>query len=99
MKTAPQSDAQGRTSAAGAGSAGAAHAGLDIRQTMQGIGRRARLAAAAMSRADTAAKNGALLAMANAIEQARDRLIEENKKDMDAGRRDGLDAADRKSVV
>ena len=68
-------------------------AGLDIRQTMQGIGRRARLAAAAMSRADTAAKNSALLAMASAIEQARDRLIEENKKDMDAGRRDGLDAA------
>ena len=93
MKTAPQSDAQGRTSAAGAGSAGAAHAGLDIRQTMQGIGRRARLAAAAMSRADTATKNSALLAMASAIEQARDRLIEENKKDMDAGRRDGLDAA------
>ena len=93
MKTAPQSDAQGRTSAAGAGSAGAAHAGLDIRQTMQGIGRRARLAAAAMSRADTATKNSALLAVACAIEQARDRLIEENKKDMDAGRRDGLDAA------
>jgi len=93
MKTAPQSDVQGRTSAAGAGSAGAAHAGLDIRQTMQGIGRRARLAAAAMSRADSAAKNSALLAMASAIEQARDRLIEENKKDMDAGRRDGLDAA------
>ena len=93
MKTAPQSDAQGRTSAAGAGSAGAAYAGLDIRQTMQGIGRRARLVAAAMSRADTAAKNSALLAMASAIEQARDRLIEENKKDMDAGRRDGLDAA------
>ena len=69
------------------------HAGLDIRQTMQSIGRRARLAAIAMSRADTAAKNSALLGMASAIEQARDRLIEENKKDMDAGRRDGLDAA------
>ncbi len=68
-------------------------AGLDIRQTMQDIGRRARLAAAAMSRADTAAKNNALLAVAGAIEQARDRLIEENKKDMDAGRRDGLDIA------
>ena len=69
------------------------NAGADIRSTMQGIGRRARLAASAMSRADTAAKNNALLAMASAIEQARETLIEENKKDMDAGRRDGLDAA------
>ena len=69
------------------------NAGLDIRQTMQGIGRRARLAAAGMSRADTASKNNALLAMASAIEQSHERLIEENKKDMDAGRRDGLDAA------
>ncbi len=93
MKTASQSDAQGRTSAAGAGSAGAADAGLDIRQAMQGIGRRARLAAAAMSRAETAAKNNALLAMATAIEQSRERLIEENKKDLDAAKRDGLDAA------
>ena len=67
--------------------------GVDLHNTMQGIGRRARLAASAMSRADTAAKNSALLAMASAIEKARDRLIEENKKDMDAGRRDGLDAA------
>ena len=67
--------------------------GVDLHNTMQGIGRRARLAASAMSRADTAAKNSALLAMAGAIEKARDRLIEENKKDMDAGRRDGLDAA------
>ena len=69
------------------------NAGADIRSTMQGIGRRARLAASAMSRADTAAKNNALLAMASAIEQARESLIDENKKDMDAGRRDGLDAA------
>jgi glutamate-5-semialdehyde dehydrogenase len=68
-------------------------AGLDIRQYMQNVGVRARRAAVFMSRAETAAKNGALLAMAAALEQARDRLIEENKKDLDAGRRDGLDDA------
>jgi len=67
--------------------------GLDIRQYMQDIGARARRAAVLMSRAETAAKDVALLAMAAGVEQARDRLIEENKKDLDAGRRDGLDDA------
>jgi len=68
-------------------------AGLDIRQYMQDVGMRARRAAVLMSRAETAAKDAALLAMAMGVEQARDRLIEENKKDLDAGRRDGLDDA------
>ncbi len=68
-------------------------AGLDIRQYMQDVGARARRAAVLMSRADTAAKDAALLAMAAGLEQARDRLIEENKKDLDAARRNGLDAA------
>jgi glutamate-5-semialdehyde dehydrogenase len=60
---------------------------------MQDVGARARRAAVLMSRAETAAKDAALLAMAAGVEQARDRLIEENKKDLDAGRRDGLDDA------
>jgi glutamate-5-semialdehyde dehydrogenase len=68
-------------------------AGLDIRHYMQDVGVRARRAAALMNRAETAAKDAALLAMAAGLEQARDRLIEENKKDLDAGRRDGLDDA------
>jgi len=68
-------------------------AGLDIRQYMQDVGVRARRAAVLMSRAETAAKDAALLAMAAGVEQARDRLIEENKKDLDAGRCDGLDDA------
>jgi glutamate-5-semialdehyde dehydrogenase len=68
-------------------------AALDIRQYMQDVGVRARRAAVLMSRAETAAKDAALLAMAAGLEQARDRLIEENKKDLDAARRDGLDAA------
>src|SRR4030065_265606 len=68
-------------------------AGLDIRQYMQDVGMRARRAAVLMSRAETAAKDAALLAMAAGVEQARDRLIAENAKDLDAGRRDGLDDA------
>ena len=74
-------------------SASQTHTAVDIHKTMQDIGQRARLAASAMSRADTAAKNNALLAIASAIDAARARLIEENKKDLDAGKRDGLDAA------
>ena len=66
---------------------------MDVRQYMQTLGARARRAAAQLSRAETAAKNNALLAMAVAIEQAREQLIEANKKDMEAGQRDGLDAA------
>ena len=65
----------------------------DIRQYMQDVGARARRAAVLMSRAETAVKNAALLAMAAGLEQARDRLIEENQKDLDAARRAGLDAA------
>jgi len=65
----------------------------DIRQYMQELGERARRAAGQMSRAETAAKNAALEAMASAIEAARDTLIAENRKDLDAGRQHGLDDA------
>jgi glutamate-5-semialdehyde dehydrogenase len=65
----------------------------DVLQYMQGVGERARVAARAMARAETAAKNAALNAMAAAIEAARDTLIAENKKDLDAGRKQGLDDA------
>jgi glutamate-5-semialdehyde dehydrogenase len=68
-------------------------AGLDTRQYMQNVGLRARRAAVLMSRAETAVKNSALLAMAAAIDQARDRLIAENARDLDAGRKAGLDDA------
>jgi len=65
----------------------------DIRLYMHGLGERARRAAAQMSRAETAAKNAALEAMAVALEQARDALVAENRKDLDAGRQNGLDEA------
>jgi glutamate-5-semialdehyde dehydrogenase len=65
----------------------------DVRRYMLETGQRARRAAGLMAAATTAAKNSALLAMADAIEKARDGLIAENRKDLDAGRRDGLDDA------
>jgi len=66
---------------------------LDIKQYMQDVGRRARAAARAMSRAGTQAKNDALLAMAEAMERDFDSLLAANKKDIEAGKRAGLDAA------
>jgi glutamate-5-semialdehyde dehydrogenase len=65
----------------------------DIRQYMQELGQRARRAAVHMSRAETAAKNAALVAMAEAIERSRESLIVENNKDLEAGRQNGLDDA------
>jgi len=65
----------------------------DIRQYMLELGQRARRAAVQVSRAETAAKNAALLAMAEAIERSRESLIAENQKDLEAGRQQGLDDA------
>jgi glutamate-5-semialdehyde dehydrogenase len=65
----------------------------DIKQYMAEVGRRARAAARAVSRAETGSKNSALLAMAAHIEQAQAALIDANKKDLDAGAKAGLDAA------
>ena len=64
-----------------------------IRQYMTDIGRRARMASRLIGRADSATKNAALSAMAAAIETAKRRLLEENRKDMEAGASHGLDAA------
>ena len=66
---------------------------FDVAAYMQTVGQRARAAARHMSRSESGPKNAALLAMATAIEAARDALIAENRKDLDAGRARGLDAA------
>ena len=66
---------------------------MDVKQYMQGVGQQARAASRQMVRAGTNAKNAALLAMADAIEAARDTLLAENAKDMAAGAARGLDAA------
>ena len=65
----------------------------DIKTLMQTIGRRARAAARVAARAETAAKDTALLAMAVEIERNSDALLAANKKDLDAGRAQGLDSA------
>jgi glutamate-5-semialdehyde dehydrogenase len=64
-----------------------------IKELMQAMGKKARQAARELGRVDTGVKNRALNAMANAIEAAEESLLVENKKDMDAGIKSGLDAA------
>ncbi len=66
---------------------------VDVPAYMQAVGRRARAAAREISRAESGMKDAALHAIAAAIEAAAGRLGEENAKDLDAGRRHGLDAA------
>jgi glutamate-5-semialdehyde dehydrogenase len=64
-----------------------------VSQYMIQVGRQARAAARLISCADTNDKNAALLAIAAAIEAARSQLLEENRKDLEAGAANGLDAA------
>jgi glutamate-5-semialdehyde dehydrogenase len=60
---------------------------------MRGLGETAREAARLLARAETAAKNTALLAIADAIVAERERLAAQNHKDLEAGKQRGLDAA------
>ena len=57
------------------------------------VGRRARAASHIVGRAETQVKNGALLAIAAALEADEERLLAANRRDMEAGRAGGLDAA------
>ncbi|HLA74370.1 MAG TPA: gamma-glutamyl-phosphate reductase, partial [Gammaproteobacteria bacterium] len=66
---------------------------MNIKQYMLDIGQRAREAARALSRAGSKAKNAALLAMADALEQGLPALLEANQKDLEAGKASGLDGA------
>ncbi len=66
---------------------------MDVQSYMTGVGRQARAAARAMARAGTSAKNGALAAMAQAIEHTARVLLDANTRDVDAARKKGLDAA------
>ncbi|SEQ23112.1 glutamate-5-semialdehyde dehydrogenase [Ectothiorhodospira magna] len=65
----------------------------NIHDYMQHMGRQARSASRSLLRADTAAKNAALLAMAALIEARANTLMTENRKDLEAGEKNGLDAA------
>src|SRR5262245_14338306 len=65
----------------------------DIKAYMLKIGQRARIAARAVARADTEAKNGALLAAAKALRRDVKKLISENTADVLTARAGGKDAA------
>ncbi|MGB7650115.1 MAG: gamma-glutamyl-phosphate reductase, partial [Gallionella sp.] len=65
----------------------------DIKAYMQQVGINARAASRLMAMADTATKNRALLAIAEAILSSRAQLIAENAKDVAAAKNNGLDAA------
>jgi len=66
---------------------------MDVLSYMQQVGCKARAAAQSIAIADTGKKNAALIAMADAIAQSRQLLIEANQKDLAAGREKCLDAA------
>jgi len=66
---------------------------MDVKAYMQQLGQQARVASADIAKADSGAKNKALLAIADVIEQRREALMAANQKDLDRGRDNGLDAA------
>ena len=66
---------------------------MDVKDYMVKVGEAARQAASQMTSVSTGLKNKALLATADALNAKRDMLIQENKKDLEAGRENGLDAA------
>lgn len=65
----------------------------DVPAYMAEVGERARAAARGMARADTAAKNAALMAVAAELDAGRDALGQANAADLEAGAAKGLDAA------
>ena len=65
----------------------------DVSAYMRDLGHRARQASRALAAADTAAKNTALYAIADALDRVRAELIAENCRDLEAGVGKGLDAA------
>ncbi|MBR7887829.1 glutamate-5-semialdehyde dehydrogenase [Marinomonas sp. A79] len=66
---------------------------MSLESYMNQVGLQARFASRLLAKASTQQKNSALFAMAEALEQARPRLIEENAKDIKNGEEKGLDAA------
>ena len=65
----------------------------DIDAYLRDLGERARAASRVLAAADTGAKNRALEAIADDLDAHRDALAEANRKDLEAGRAKGLDAA------
>src|SRR4051812_24327641 len=69
------------------------NAPADVKSYMLEVGRRARAASRLVAKADSAAKDRALAAMAAAIRREAPRLIAENARDVEAARAAGEDAA------
>src|SRR5260221_8817488 len=69
------------------------NAPLDIKSYMLEVGRRARAASREVARADTAAKNRALLAAAKAIRRDAKELVDANAEDVKSARSAGKNAA------
>ncbi|MGI1679136.1 MAG: glutamate-5-semialdehyde dehydrogenase [Cellvibrionaceae bacterium] len=65
----------------------------DTKSYMNTLGRQAREASRIVAAADTGAKDTALKATAEALENARANIISANQKDMESSRANGLDAA------
>jgi glutamate-5-semialdehyde dehydrogenase len=65
----------------------------DVQAYMQRLGEQARAAATRLRGVDSATKNAALQAMAEALESARPELLAANGRDLANGRESGLDAA------
>ncbi len=66
---------------------------VNVKEYMRSVGEKARAASRVLARANTRAKNAALLAMAEAIEASQDDLMVANAGDLAAGREKGLDDA------
>jgi glutamate-5-semialdehyde dehydrogenase len=66
---------------------------MDVQTYMQNVGRQARAAARVVARAETAAKNRALIATADAIRREAGVLIAANVRDVERARANGLDPA------
>ncbi|MFV5214509.1 glutamate-5-semialdehyde dehydrogenase [Azonexus caeni] len=66
---------------------------MDIKETMQAIGRRARAASRRLATASTAEKNAALQAIADAIRREKAALLTANAADVAAARAAGLEPA------
>ena len=66
---------------------------MNVNDYMQKLGSQARVASKAIAVASCGDKNAALLAIAKRLEASVDVLREANKKDLDAGKANGLDAA------
>ncbi|MBF0264347.1 MAG: glutamate-5-semialdehyde dehydrogenase [Gammaproteobacteria bacterium] len=66
---------------------------MDIKQYMVELGMQARKAARVLSRTETSQKNTALLKIADLLIESTPKLLRENNKDLEAGKKSGLDDA------